>query len=174
MNEKERLNTLETALKNESFEHEFYLKHAEKTNNPLGKAMFKRIADDELEHCERLKELHDIWQKQDKWPETIPLKVNRTNIKEILTNTIQGIDKTAKSQAGDLDAIKIAIDFEDKGVQFYRRLSDAVTDPKEKEFFELLSGIENEHYLSLKEAEEYFIDPASWFRNAEHHGLDGA
>ena len=173
MDEKERLDALETALKNESAEREFYLKHAEKTSNPLGKAMFKRIAEDELEHYERLKELHDKWEKQDKWPETIPLKVNNTNIKEVLNNTIKVVDKTVKPDAGDLEAIKIAVDFEEKGVQFYRQLCNAVTNPREKEFFELLAMIENEHYLSLKDAEEYFIDPASWFMKAEHHTLDG-
>jgi rubrerythrin len=173
MDEKERLNALETALKNESAEREFYLKHAEKTNNPLGKAMFKRIAEDELEHYERLKELHSKWEVQDKWSETIPLKVNNTNIKEVLNNTIRIVDKTVKPDADDLEAIKIAVDFEEKGTQFYRQLCNAVTNPREKEFFELLVMIENEHYLALKDAEEYFIDPASWFMKAEHHTLDG-
>jgi rubrerythrin len=173
MDEKERLNALETALKNESSEREFYLKHAEKTDNPLGKAMFQRIADDELEHYERLKELYNKWEKQDKWPETIPLKVNNTNIKEVLNNTIKIVDKTAKTDADDLEAIKIAVDFEKKGAQLYRQLCNAVTNPKEKEFFELLAIIEDEHCRSLKDAEEYFIDPASWFMKAEHHSLDG-
>ncbi|MBW2052603.1 MAG: hypothetical protein JRI85_10250 [Deltaproteobacteria bacterium] len=45
MNEKERLNALEAALNNETREREFYLKNAERTSNPLGKAMFKQIAD---------------------------------------------------------------------------------------------------------------------------------
>jgi hypothetical protein len=49
-----------------------------------------------------------------------------------------------------------------------------VTNPKEKEFFDLLAKMENEHYLSLKDTEEYFIDPVSWYRKAEHHTLDGA
>jgi len=48
-----------------------------------------------------------------------------------------------------------------------------VTNPKEKEFFDLLSKMENEHFLSLKDTEEYFIDPVSWFQKAEHHTLDG-
>ena len=174
MNEKERLNTLEVALNNETKEREFYLKHAERTKNPLGKAMFKQIGDEELEHYQRLKELHGKWEKQDKWPETVPLKVNNTNIKEVLINTIKSVDQTAKADAGDLEAIKVAADFEEKGTQFYQELSKAVKDPREKEFFELLAMIENEHYISLRNAEEYFADPSSWFTRTEHHGLDGA
>ena len=74
----ERLNALEIALKNEMNEHHFYLKNAERTANPVGKAMFAQIASEELEHYERLKQLADNWKKDKKWPETVPLKVKDT------------------------------------------------------------------------------------------------
>lgn len=174
MDRNTRLNALDVALNNEMKEREFYLENARRTQNPLGKAMFSRIADDELEHYERLKELHGIWEKEGKWPETIPLTVNKTNIGEILVSTLKTIDKTAKPGADDLEAITIACTFEEKGVLFYSELADSSEDPREKEFFTLLSMIENEHYLSLRNAEEYFADPTSWFVRAEHHTLDGA
>jgi hypothetical protein len=49
------------------------------------------------------------------------------------------VDKTAKGEADDLGA---------KGAKYYAKLRDAVTNPKEKQFFDLLSRMENEHYLS--------------------------
>jgi rubrerythrin len=173
MDDRERLNALEVALANEMKEREFYLKNAERTRNPLGKAMFKQIGDDELEHYERLKELHKTWEAKDKWPETIPLKVSETNIKKTLGKVLEKIDKTTVADADDLAAVKIAVDFEEKGVQFYARLRDSSTDPREKSFFDLLSMIENEHYLSLRNAEEYFTDPTGWFLKMEHHTFDG-
>jgi rubrerythrin len=69
--------------------------------------------------------------------------------------------------------VRTAIDFEAKGARYYAELSAMVSEPKEKQFFNLLSTIENEHYLSLKDTEEYLTDPASWYRKAEHHSLDG-
>ena len=66
MNEKERLNALEVALNNEMREREFYLKNAKRSKNPLGKAMFQQIGDDELEHYERLKQLHQKWNQTGK------------------------------------------------------------------------------------------------------------
>jgi rubrerythrin len=173
MNEKERLNALEVALNNEIREREFYLKNAGRTRNSLGKAMFKQIADDELEHYERLKQLHEKWEKKEKWPATVPLQVKDTLVKEILVGFIEKVDQTAKGDADDLDAVKTALDFEAKGAKFYAELRDSVSDPKEKAFFDLLSKMENEHYLSLKDTEEYFTDPVSWFRRVEHHTLDG-
>jgi len=173
MNEKDRLNALEVALNNETREREFYLKNAKRTKNALGKAMFKQIGDDELEHYERLKQLHQKWTKQEKWPETVPLRVKDTIVKEILVEFIKKVDKKVEGDDDDLKAVQIAIDFEAKGAKYYAELRDSVSDPKEKEFFDLLSRIENEHYLSLKDTEEYFIDPASWYQKVEHHTLDG-
>lgn len=174
MNEKERLNALEVALNNEMKEREFYLKHAQRTKNALGKAMFRQIGDDELEHYDRLKQLKVEWEKNGMWPGTLPLKVKETEIKEILTTFLGKADVTAKSDDDDLQAVRTAIDFEAKGAEFYKKLGDAVTDKKEKEFFHLLATIEYEHYLSLKDVEEYFISPADWYRAHEHHSLDGA
>ena len=172
MNEKERLSALEVALNNEMREREFYLKNANRTKNPLGKKMFQQIGDDELEHYERLKQLHQKWSKQEKWPETVPIKVKDTIVKDILLEFLKKVDET-KGDSSDLEAVRTALDFEAKGAKFYADLRDSVTNPKEREFFDLLSKMENEHYLSLKDTEEYFIDPVSWFRKAEHHTLDG-
>lgn len=173
MDQKDRLNALEVALNNETREREFYIKNAKRTKNPLGKKMFQQIGDDELEHYERLKQLHQKWAKQEKWPETVPLKVRGTIVKDILLDFVKKVDVTAKGDSDDLEAVRSAIDFEAKGAKFYADLRDSVTNPKEKEFFDLLSKMENEHYVSLKDTEEYFIDPASWYRKAEHHTLDG-
>ena len=173
MKEKERLSALEVALNNETREREFYLKNAKRSKNPLGKAMFQQIGDDELEHYERLKQLHQKWTKQEKWPGTVPLKVKDTIVKDVLLDFLKKVDKTAKSDADDLQAVRTAIDFEAKGAKYYAQLRDDVSDPKEKQFFDLLSRIENEHYLSLKDTEEYLTDPTSWYRKMEHHTFDG-
>lgn len=174
MNEKDRLNALEVALNNEMREREFYLKNAKRTKNSLGKRMFQQIAEDELEHYERLKQLHQKWIKQEKWPETVPLRVNETIVKDILIEFVNKVDETSKGDSDDLEAVRIALDFEAKGAKFYAELQDEVFEPKEKEFFGLLARMEHEHYLSLKETEEYFTDPVSYFQKAEHPTLDGA
>jgi rubrerythrin len=174
MDGKERLNALEVALNNEMREREFYLKNAKRTKNLLGKKMFQQIGDEELEHYDRLKQLHQRWEKQEKWPETVPLKVKHTIVKDVLLDFIKKMDESAKGDFNDLEAIRTALDFEAKGAKYYAEIRDNISDSKEKQFFDLLSKIENEHYLSLKDTEEYLTDPASWYRKAEHHTLDGA
>lgn len=174
MDEDQRLDALEVALNNEMKEREFYLNHANKTRNPVGRAMFIQIADDELEHYERLKALHGKWQTNDTWPETIPLTVKQTNVQTLLKDLIRKVEDMPEADDDDLEAIEVATRFEAKGAEMYTELSTASKDPKEKAFFALLAGIEREHFLSLKDTEEYLKDPSSWFTRKEHHGLDGA
>lgn len=173
MDDKERLSALEVALDNEMKEREFYLRNADRTSNPLGKAMFKRIAEDEAEHYQRLKGLHEKWAAEGKWPETLPLNVNNTNIREVLANALKSIDPSAPTDAADLEAVKTAVAFENKGVVFYKELAASSNDKREKDFFELLAMIEYEHFLSLRDAEEYLEDPSAWYVKVEHPTLDG-
>jgi len=174
MNEKDRLNALEVALKNEMVEREFYLKNSDRTQNPLGKAMFKQIGDEELEHYEKLKELHTAWANKKKWPDSVPLTVNGTEVGHILDELLNKAKAGEPGEADDLKAIRTAIEFEAAGTKFYEKLRDQVTEPKEKEFFGLLARIEHDHFLSLKDTEEYLTNPSSWYLKAEGSGLDGA
>jgi rubrerythrin len=174
MKKEERLNALEVALTNEMREREFYLKCAERCRNKLGISMFKQIADDELEHYERLKEIHARWKSQQMWPESLPVKVKGTAVKDILKDFLLKAEASAPGNDDDLKAVRTALDFEAKGEKFYAELRDASADPKEKAFFEILSKMERQHYLSLKDTEDYFVDPEGWFRKNEHLAVDGA
>lgn len=168
-----RLNALEVALKNEMNEHHFYKKNAERTKNALGKAMFEQIAGEELEHYERLKQLAENWRQAKAWPETVPLKVKDTAVKAVFSQAAKAAGKAA-GDADDLAAVRTAIEFEAKGAAFYADLSDKSTQAKEKAFFSLMATIEHEHFASLKDTEEFFVDPGAWFQRTEKTLLDGA
>ncbi|MBN2231554.1 MAG: ferritin family protein [Deltaproteobacteria bacterium] len=170
----DRLNALDVALDNEMSEREFYLKHAERTTSPVGRAMFRQLADEEQEHYERLGALHAAWEKDGRWPETVPLKVSDTIVGDTLKKVLAEVDRQPTADDDDLAAVREAIAFEARGVAHYGRLRDASTDPREYDFFALLANIENEHLASLRETEEFFLDPAAWYRRTEHNVLDGA
>lgn len=168
----DRISAIEVAINNEIRERDFYLKNAERTKNPLGRTMFKHIADDELEHMERLKQLHESWTEKGRWPETLPLTVSERNLKEVLVGVVARAAEAPPGDADDLEAVRTAIRFEAEAAKFYTEMVEMVSDPKEREFFELMARIEREHYLSLKEAEEFFVDPEGWYRRRESPGLD--
>src|SRR5271157_1288380 len=117
-----RMNALRFALENEQKERDFYLANARRTKNLAGKNMFKQIADEEKEHYEVLKKLHDKWEQQKKWPATVPLKVNKSSVGGLL-KALAG--KKAARIAGtdnELKAVRTAIDFEARGVDLYTKL----------------------------------------------------
>jgi rubrerythrin len=168
-----RLNALKFALENEQKERDFYLANARRTKNLAGKNMFKQIADEEKEHYEVLKKLHDQWEMKKKWPTTVPLEVRKSLAGSILKSLSDKKAARFKGNEDDLKAIRTAIDFEARGMALYTKLEKESTDPKEEKFFNLIASIEREHFLSLCETELFLTDPATWYQNMEKPILDG-
>ncbi|MDD3250410.1 MAG: ferritin family protein [Smithella sp.] len=169
-----RMNALAFALENEEKEREFYLAQARKTKNMAGKNMFKQIADEEKEHYEMLKKLHAKWMKAKKWPATIPLKVRPSSTGSVLQGMSGKKSARITGTEDELKAVRTAIDFEARGVALYSKLAKQCTDAKEVAFFEMLARVERQHLLSLKDTEEFLVDPATWYQHMERSGLDGA
>ena len=84
----ERIKSLEVALNNEARERDFYLKHKERTTNPVDKLIYARIANDESEHYQRILKLYNKLKEEGKWPDTILLKVKGTEVKSVLQKVI--------------------------------------------------------------------------------------
>ena len=168
-----RLNALKFALENEQKERDFYLANARRTKNLAGKNMFKQIADEEKEHYEVLKKLHDQWEMKKKWPATVPLEVRKSLAGSILKSLSDKKAARFKGNEDDLKAIRTAIDFEARGMALYTKLEKESADPKEEKFFNLIASIERQHFLSLCETELFLTDPATWYQNMEKPILDG-
>ena len=174
METQDRIKALEVAINNEAKEAEFYRKHSERTSHPLGKKMFISLAHDEREHMERIQVLHKRLQEQGRWPEDVPLKVEGTRVKEVMNSVVDSVDRVSHAGRDDLEAVRIAIEFEAKGEAFYADLAKKIESPVEKEFFKFLSSMEHDHLVSLKDTLEYFQNPEGWFTAKERHTIDGA
>lgn len=169
-----KVSALDTALNNELREREFYIKCAERTKNELGQKMFKELAKEEEQHYNALKIIYEQGPEKRGLPKEINLVVGKTNVRNVLLEFLRKMDTTQRSEEDDKEAIKKAIEFEERGALFYGQLAKEAETPEEKAFFELLESMEREHLLSLKESLEYFEDPVSYFRKTERTGLDGA
>ena len=168
-----RMSALKFALENEQREREFYLAHARRTKNLAGKNMFKQIANEEKQHYEMLKKLFAAWETKSKWPESISLKAKKSSAGHILKSMADKKASRIKGNDDDLKAVRTAIDFEARGMALYSKLEAGSTDPKEKAFFNLLANMEREHFMSLRETEEFLADPTSWYQKMERTSLDG-
>lgn len=170
----EKAEALKLALTNEKKEKEFYLENASRTNDPVGRAMFESIAEDEAEHYSRLLELYEKMDERGKWPDEFSTDISSRKVGEMIDRLIGEGAPQPRSDDDDVRALKIALEFEEKGEKFYRDLAENAESEAERHFFSLLASIEREHRLSLDETLEYFEDPDGWMRRKGRGGLDGA
>lgn len=168
-----KIKALNVALENELRERDFYLAQSEKTGNPVGKKMFLQIAAEEDEHYRRLQIMHQELSRQGKWPDTVSNIVGTSNILETFKKIASLAEKTPEASRDDIEALNIAIQFEEKAHGFYTGLSAAAETGAEKEFFKLLASVEWEHLLTLKESLLFFENPADWFAEHEKSQLEG-
>ena len=173
MEKRDKLEALKLALTNEEKERDFYLAHAERTKDALGRQMFESIAADENEHYERLSALHKKLEERNKWPDGFSIDIP-TRVTEALGRLVKEATDSPESDDDDVAAIKAAIEFEHKGENFYEKLASQAKDKAERRFFTLLSSMEREHRLSLEDTLEYFTDPGEWLERKGGRHLDGA
>ena len=173
MNNKDKLEALKLALINEEKERDFYLAHAKRTKDPMGKQMFESIAADENEHYNRLVELHRKLEERNRWPDGFSIDMT-TRVTEALGRLVKEATDSPENDDDDVTAVRTAIEFEHKGEDFYERLAAQARDKSERRFFTLLASMEREHRLSLEDTLEYFTDPAEWMERKGGRHLDGA
>ena len=165
---------LSTAIKFEEDGRALYLECIKKTEHPWGKSLFQSLADDELKHIERLKETFETLQVSQKYTEApLPL-VAEKQWKNIFEKAKGKIGKVVKGSTSDIDALQLGISFEEKGMNYYQKLSEESKSPLEKKFYQILAQEEHRHFLILKDSQELLTDPSSWFEKSEKSGLDGA
>ncbi len=170
----EVLKALHFALKMETDGKEFYLDASRKSNNELGKELFRTLAVAEDEHRQKFQEIYQAISQKESWPDT-NLSSGTRDMPTIFARSLQKID-TAKMSASpqEFNAIDTALDMENQSRKFYQEQAQKTNYPAGKEFYLAIMAEERGHYLALTDYREYLRDPADWFTTKEHHSLDGA
>lgn len=145
----ERIASIELAFKNEQTERDFYLREESRSNNKMAKEVFAQLAQEEEEHMSRVGALHQKLVKDGSWPKDVPLKVAGSNVKDVIDHLIDNEGSHEGHDENDLEALKIAIHFEAKAVELYKRIAGECESTTEKNFFTFLAEIEQEHHDSL-------------------------
>ena len=174
MGGKSGLDALEAAIKFEEDGRKFFLDASEKTKQKYGKLMFRSIADAELEHIEEIREVYDSLTKTDDWPDRPALFTAKAALKNIFEEAREQLDQNVKAETDDIEAVKMAREYEEKGLRFYQGLADRAKVLIEKKFYQQLAYEERGHLLIFQDMHEYFIDPVHWFSEKEKLHWDGA
>ncbi len=172
-NTKPGLVALKEAMQLEIDGERFYTEAARKTNHPHGKLLFERLAEEEKIHLKKVQEIYASLEKGQKWPAAPHLTRMDSTVQNIFKEVGVKLNKMVKGSASDLEAIKVAIDMEEKSINLYDGQSKKAEDPFEKRFFLMLSYEERGHYLALLDSYDYLTDPQGWLESKERRLLEG-
>lgn len=160
-------NAVEIAIRMEKDAMKFYAEATGKTSHPLGKKIFEGFIEDEKRH---LRMLDGIIKNLD-----IELKVVHPDkdIKTIFTELKDQMMQRVSVTTDEMEAVKIALDFEKEGYDFYQKAALEAENNKEKMLFEVLATEEKRHYTLLENTFRYLQDTGDWFMWDEHGILEG-
>jgi rubrerythrin len=167
------LEGLKIAVQMEIDGKEYYLKASQESSNDLGKKLLQSLANEEDIHRQKFEEIYDAIQNKRAWPVTDFRPDGGKRLRTIVAMATEEMDSNIETPTTELDAVKIAMDMENKTYDYYKNQSQIATYDTERDFYEALAAEEREHYLVLLDYHEYLKDPAGWFVKKEHPSLDG-
>jgi rubrerythrin len=163
-----------TAQEMEEKGRAFYEKALAISENPLGKEIFRLLIDDEIVHLERIRNISDSLTKDKGWTEDWKaLQCGYRDLGQVFRDLAARENKAELINSSDLEALKLAHDFELRSVEFYESQLPRATDPLEQAFLVQMIVEEKAHYRALQDTTYYLTDPEGWFIEKERAGLDG-
>jgi rubrerythrin len=167
------IQALEKALQLEIDGMAFYRKAANDVQSTVTKEMFAYLADAEVTHMDRIKQISESLKMTGNWRHFEHGKVP-AGIKEIISRLAKENKDNLVPDATDTQAIDTGLDLEVKSIDYYTGQYAKSDDPNEKSFYLSLVEEENSHYRALQDMKFYLENPEAWYAEHEHHGLDGA
>jgi rubrerythrin len=156
------LEALRKAIQAEVEGEHFYLMAARSTDDPKGRAVFQRLAKDEVVHADYLRAQHEAIRTTGKVDTSVtlgePPKLEGPH--PIFSERIR--DRVTDAHF-EMSALSIGAQLELSAVEFYKGEAEQADDPKVADFFNVLASWESMHYRALLDQQnalkgEYWTD----------------
>ena len=167
------LEAIKFAIQMEIDGKEYYQKASRQSDNKVGRDLFEWLAAEEDKHRRIFGGIYNAIRKQNAWPEVSIQHHKGAILDTVFSKEMQVAAPIAKATSTELDSIAKAMEMENKTREFYNNQAQKAAYNAEKKLYSTLAAEEEGHYLTLVDYREYLIDPAGYFRKAEHHSLDG-
>ncbi len=182
------LAALAYAIANEQDGHYYYTVVAEHVKDPKGRAIFRALARDELEHYRILAAQYQSVQSNGKWlpleraksarvPQIDEFVVRLEDLagvpQERLFPSPQVVVPALDAGTGDIAAIDHALSAEKRGYDIYRRARDNATDPLAKEAYAVLMSEESRHFEWLQRSRDYLANTSTYWDDTERPFFEG-
>ncbi|MBT1072256.1 ferritin family protein [Pelotalea chapellei] len=141
-NNKEMLDAIMRAIELEKETFDFYVKAEHKTFNPAGKRIFKWLASTEEAHYMKLSDLYNSLHESGRW-----VFYGGSDFGLVPT----GDEHQVTFETDDIEALQIARDIEQRGINLYEEMIGKASDPQGKSMLETLRNEEIEHLRIITE-----------------------
>jgi rubrerythrin len=148
------LAAMEVAIQTEIDGYAFYQQFAERTTDPGAKAMFQRLAKDEVMHLELLSSTKAVLEESGEWSAYQGLKTQQTAGAPIFT--LERVEQNIVAYSSDLSALRVAFLIEKDAVDFYTKAAEQTADSNGRRMYLDLVKMEQGH-LELLEGEYRFL-----------------
>ena len=163
---------VKTALENEKKGRQMYLEFVENAQNNVTKKTFEYLAGEELRHIEKIKEIAGTLGSDDiKVPDLGEASLD--DMKRIFGVAVKEFDSQIEPNSDDIEAHKMAMDFEKKSSEYYRKLAEETADENMKLFFNALTDEEDKHYELIEKAYYFISNPEGFYSEEEGWLLEG-
>ena len=156
----EILKALKTAIEAELTGHEFYKNAAQTTDDPNGKATFKRMAEEEMKHFEYLRHQYRAVLEQGGYDFSKSLigEPHEHGASPIFSEAMRA---RIKDSHYEVSALTIGMKLEFDAVKFYESCAQKAEDEKARELYQKLADWERAHYEAFEQElealkEDYF------------------
>ncbi len=164
MDQEKALAVLKQGMNTEFWGMRFYKRAVARTKSEDGKRVFKSLVEEESQHLDVLRGQYAAISGQTKW---VSLEEARALADSVDTKDIFPQADQAKTMipasATDEEALKLALDFEQRGYDMYDRDAKEATSPEEKALWEFLAKAENAHFTYLQKTLDFLSTNGTWY-----------
>jgi len=145
---------LQMAIQTEIDGHNFYQEFADRTEDPNARAMFERLAKDEIMHLELLRNTKAMLEQSGVWADYKGVALDPGEGAPIFSR--ERVKQNVVAHTSDLSALRVAYLIEKDAIDFYTHAAQQTDAPAGKRLFGDLAEMERAH-LRLLQGEYDFL-----------------
>jgi len=154
---------LEMALHNELKAREILQNARETVDNPLARATFDFLADEELKHIDIISKfaesLAGVGQFDEKDLLSTTTSEAKGRIKSIFERFRVQFEEVGAGDQPRLETYRVAMDMERRGHDFYKRAAEETADGEARKLYAFLAGEETRHFELIQDTHDYLQQP---------------
>jgi len=160
---KSALDALEEAKCLEQEGQDFYRRAAGESHNDKAKETFESLVHEEGMHLRLIQRQIDSLESTGQWVHLPETEGETCDLSEsIYPQGREGLKKAVPSDTSETEALLLALDFENKGYDMYRRAAREATDSLAREMYEFLATQERLHFDLLMSNYESIAALGGW------------